>query len=211
MGDFNEILEDSEKSEGNLRRDDRMRDFKYCLEDCGLKDLGFVGHQFTWTNKQAGDNNIQESLNRGLTNDQWMEIFPHARVTHLRRLLSDHCQIHVNWKKPHRREGLKRKVKIFCFEDMWLREESCDMVVNRGWSPEGNPMRLARAIEGCGHALSLWSSKEFGELPKEIEKVKNEIESLATVPQTESVVMLVKALENRLEALLKREEIFWRQ
>lgn len=43
VGDFNEILSDEEKLGGKFRRDDRMRDFRYCLEDCGLADLGFIG------------------------------------------------------------------------------------------------------------------------------------------------------------------------
>ncbi|KAL8506330.1 hypothetical protein ACS0TY_017266 [Phlomoides rotata] len=53
VGDFNEILDDSEKLGGSLRNDNRMRDFPYSLETCGLVDLGFVGQKFTWSNKQA--------------------------------------------------------------------------------------------------------------------------------------------------------------
>lgn len=44
VGDLNKILFDHEKSGGNLRRVDRMSDSRHCLEDCGLSDLGFVGH-----------------------------------------------------------------------------------------------------------------------------------------------------------------------
>lgn len=39
-----------------------MRDFKHRIEECGLIDLGFVGHPFTWTNKQAGGDNIKKRL-----------------------------------------------------------------------------------------------------------------------------------------------------
>lgn len=53
-----------------------MRDFYHCLEDCGLEDLGFVGNPFTWTNKQAGANNIQERLDRGVANSLWWSKFP---------------------------------------------------------------------------------------------------------------------------------------
>lgn len=91
--DFNEILDDSEKLGGNLRRDDRMREFSHCLDDCELFDLSIEGNRFTWSNKQAGDHCIQERLDRGLANDLWRNLFPRAWVYHLTRVLSDHNPI----------------------------------------------------------------------------------------------------------------------
>ena len=38
-------------------------------------DLGFVEHAFTWTNGQAGDNNIQERLDRDIATIDWKEAF----------------------------------------------------------------------------------------------------------------------------------------
>lgn len=59
VGDFNEIVNDTEKLGKNLQNADKMRDSRECLEGCELDDFGFVGHSFTWTNKRAGDDNIR--------------------------------------------------------------------------------------------------------------------------------------------------------
>lgn len=77
-----------------------MTAFRHCLEDCDLFYLGYVGYQYTWTNKQTDENNIQERLDRGVANELWRNKFPAARVFHLTRVLSDHCPIHVNWSGP---------------------------------------------------------------------------------------------------------------
>lgn len=50
-GDVNEIIWEGEKIGGAVRRKSKMRDFRHCVEECGLFDLGFVVHPFTWTNK----------------------------------------------------------------------------------------------------------------------------------------------------------------
>ena len=48
LGDFNEILYPSEKEGGMARPLGMMREFRECLMDCGLEDLGYKGDLFTW-------------------------------------------------------------------------------------------------------------------------------------------------------------------
>ncbi|EMS67174.1 Beta-fructofuranosidase, insoluble isoenzyme 2 [Triticum urartu] len=38
-----------------------MEEFRDCLVECGLSDLGFSGYQYTWDNKRDGEENIQGS------------------------------------------------------------------------------------------------------------------------------------------------------
>lgn len=145
-----------------------MRDFYHCLEDCGLEDLGFVGNPFTWTNKQAGANNIQERLDRGVANSLWWSKFPQVRVTHLTRVLSDHCPILVDWAGRKKTGGLEKRVKLFRFEDMWLQEADCTKVIRNAWGTTDLMFNISR----CRGALSAWSKIHFGNLPKEIDKCK---------------------------------------
>ncbi|KAK2645907.1 hypothetical protein Ddye_021102 [Dipteronia dyeriana] len=44
--------------------------FQQVVDDCGLSDLGYSGLRLTWNNKREGKSNIQEMLDRFLTNDQ---------------------------------------------------------------------------------------------------------------------------------------------
>lgn len=43
-----------------------MIEFRDCLDICGLEDMGFSGHNFTWSKKKGGVGNIQERLDRGV-------------------------------------------------------------------------------------------------------------------------------------------------
>ena len=73
-GDFNEILQASEKtgSSGPLHQ---MEAFIETLDYCGMHDLGFIGYRFTWSNGRIGDQNVQECLDRFVGNSQWIGSF----------------------------------------------------------------------------------------------------------------------------------------
>lgn len=50
VGDFNEILTQTEKMGGKPRGDRLMESFRDALESCNLVDLGHVGDAFTRSN-----------------------------------------------------------------------------------------------------------------------------------------------------------------
>lgn len=84
-------------------------------------------------------------------------------------------------------------------------------MISRAWTYGDSPSSLARCISGCGDALANWSSVRFGELPRTIEKTKNELDVLQKGPQTEATAAASKPVENRLVALLRKEEVYWLQ
>ncbi|KAL8553044.1 hypothetical protein ACS0TY_001640 [Phlomoides rotata] len=96
---------------------------------CGLVDLGFVGHKYTWWNKQSGNNNIQERLDRGVATTEWISRFSRVKVNHLPRLLSDHYLIWIVWSSKKRTGGGHKFKKLFRFEAFWLQEERCADIV----------------------------------------------------------------------------------
>ncbi|GLT70035.1 hypothetical protein SLA2020_421370 [Shorea laevis] len=62
VGDFNEILDNSEKFGGVLRSERQMECFRSVLEDCNLGDLGYRGSKFTWTNCRGVGQFIRKGL-----------------------------------------------------------------------------------------------------------------------------------------------------
>ena len=54
IGDFNAILNASEKQSVNAPYYNQMEDFWVAWENCELTELGFIGHKFTWTNRRPG-------------------------------------------------------------------------------------------------------------------------------------------------------------
>lgn len=65
IGDFNDIMDDSEKERGNYRSVASRRDFCEFIVGNGLLDLGFVGYPITWRNRRD-EGPIQQRLDRAL-------------------------------------------------------------------------------------------------------------------------------------------------
>ena len=128
FGDFNQVLGQAEKRGGILVTYSQIQRFQEAVQENELPDLGFMKHEFTWTKNQAGDNSIQERLDRALATIDWKDAFPKAVVHHFQRYRSDHCPIMVNilGEKKSRR----KKPHIYKFEEMWLQDNECKNVVN---------------------------------------------------------------------------------
>jgi hypothetical protein len=80
IGDYNEIISMVKKSEGNMRQNSLMQDFRQTLEACKLVDLGYIGPKFTWSNCQEGTSLIRERLDRGCANHDWRVSFPEVEI-----------------------------------------------------------------------------------------------------------------------------------
>ncbi|KAL0318239.1 UNVERIFIED_CONTAM: hypothetical protein Scaly_2851700 [Sesamum calycinum] len=61
-GDFNEILDQSEKLGGPPRPVWQLQNFRQALVECELSDLGFSRNPFTWSNHHAFPHTVQERL-----------------------------------------------------------------------------------------------------------------------------------------------------
>ena len=60
-----------------------MQSFHDALDFCRLKDLGFNGFQFTWSNKRPREQNVWIRLDRGVATIEWILRFPTSRIHHL--------------------------------------------------------------------------------------------------------------------------------
>ena len=109
-----------------------MGEFRESLSRCGLFDLGFVSLRFTWCNGRFSDQRTLLQLDRMVANEEWIKIFPEAKVHNVSMSASDHCLLVLLLKKNH---YSKRGKKRFFFEAMWTREEECKEVIKMGWDP----------------------------------------------------------------------------
>ncbi|KAL8473505.1 hypothetical protein ACS0TY_030369 [Phlomoides rotata] len=82
MGDFNEIMWAKEKRGGNTRTTKQMSDFRETTTALQLKDLGYQGSTFTWSNGRVGSESIQSRLDRALATEKWFTLFPSYMVHH---------------------------------------------------------------------------------------------------------------------------------
>lgn len=73
FGDFNEIVSMEEKMEGARRSQRQMGDFRDAINQCGFKDLGYIGPDFTWYNMREGEERVYLRLDRALATSEWID------------------------------------------------------------------------------------------------------------------------------------------
>ncbi|KAK4386390.1 hypothetical protein Sango_2509600 [Sesamum angolense] len=123
-GDFNEISYQQEKQGGLPWAHRQMRDFRECLDDCGLQDIGFEGKIFRWWNRREVPHTVCARLDRACNNLKWAEIFPQAIMSHEAVTCSDHSLISVGL-EGKRIQDNKQKKHRFRFEAVWLSAPEC--------------------------------------------------------------------------------------
>lgn len=84
-GDFNIIMNESERVGRAAPDTNAMRDFNNCILDMGLMDLGYSGLSFTWQWRE-----VKQRLDRLLANSEWMDTFASNTVQHAIRRCSNH-------------------------------------------------------------------------------------------------------------------------
>ncbi|GLT53218.1 hypothetical protein SLA2020_265040 [Shorea laevis] len=90
VGDFNEIVDRSEKVGGAHRSERQMEGFRKALAECQLGDLGYRGSRFTWSNCREAAQFTKERLDRATATRSWCEKFKYVEVMILAARRSDH-------------------------------------------------------------------------------------------------------------------------
>lgn len=85
MGDFNCIIEPSERIGGNSHIMEKSLPLIECMTNCELNDLGYIGSTYTWCNLRTPSERICQRLDRALANQEWLSKFPNTTVTLLVR------------------------------------------------------------------------------------------------------------------------------
>ncbi|KAF5464528.1 hypothetical protein F2P56_014601 [Juglans regia] len=178
LGDFNKILHAHEKSGGNPRPERQLRDFREVVDVCRLRDLGYLGPKFTWSNRRAGDKCIRERLDRCLVNSEWWASFPRAHVTHGVAAYSDHLPIWLNLEGEVGSHFVK---KSFKFEAMWVGEAECEDIIKGVWGRSEGPATMNEAlglIKECGNQLQGWNKKSFGNVQAKLNNAQKFLHNL---------------------------------
>ena len=169
-GDFNEITRAHEKLGGRLRPFRQMQDFRDMLNECGFKDLGYVGGKYTWCNRQREGYTIWERIDRAVATIDWIEKFPDTKIVHLECGTSDHKPIMIF---P---TGIPKKIqRPWRFEQMWIEEEGCHESVEAAWRElaHGSSMeQVELKLKSCQVNLKWWSKNSFDNVTKQLREKK---------------------------------------
>jgi hypothetical protein len=216
FGNFNEILDPSEKTGRIERRRQQMDGFRQVISDCALCDMEYQGKRFTWWNGRYNAECVYERLDRGLCSADWTVLFPNAKFHHLPFTNSDHDAILIRLNL--RLAPSHRKPKLFRFENAWLQTEGLEDVIRVACNePQSGYLmyQVTQRIKACRVALLQWSKAKSRPTAKQIEKMNNLIGDLERRCQEEPgerVLINRRAAAHReLNVLLAQNETYWHQ
>ncbi|XP_073154048.1 uncharacterized protein [Henckelia pumila] len=205
-GDFNVVRSANECLGTSSGRLGPIKDFKNFIVDSSLVDPGFVGYQFTWTNKT-----IWKRLDRVLASPSWSTHFSSIKVEHLCRSISDQCPLLVF--APTGIWG----PSSFRFQHMWTCHPGFIQIVCLNWnlpcSLRGMHKIFAKLKRLKVH-LKWWNKEVFGNLFEklaEAEKSVHDAESAILANPSESSRAHLSACNTSLTHISKMKLDFWKQ
>ncbi|KAK8716310.1 hypothetical protein V6N13_043625 [Hibiscus sabdariffa] len=201
MGDFNATLDASERK-GGADAVRPSRDFQSFLFDCGLRDMGYQGPDFTWSRGAT-----LARLDRMLCNNYWDESFPEAAVSHLFRMRSDHRPLLLTVGPSHG----PYSVRQFRYFSGWHSHADFHRMVQDNWKSMSS---LFESIKAFTTAAEVWNTSVFGYIGAKkrsiIARLRGAQRALAH-RHSSFLVHLEHDLQLELESLHDQEELLWRQ
>jgi len=215
IGDFNEILSNEEHTGPTARGESQMRQFRDCLEDCQLVDLGFSGPKYTWNNRRQHGHNIQVRLDRAVANGQFTQLFDDVHVENIVTTSSDHFAIMLSISKHNQIRHREVSSYNFRYEAAWSRAPDYLETVEKCWADaSARPSNLQNTwanLNKMARHLAEWNRKSFGSPHKEIRKLERRLARLRNDSATRPYSQEERDIERRLCELFEREEIMARQ
>ncbi|GLT46247.1 hypothetical protein SLA2020_200180 [Shorea laevis] len=205
-GDFNDVMDQSEKFGGAPINQHRVQAFSSCMNDCQMLDLGFIGGRFTWVNMQPDGQVIRERLDRVWCNTDWKLYFPEASVFHLPRVHSDHNPILLDL-EPSKQSCGKRPFRL---EKFWVDHPEFQNLVQVCWG--NNDHNTSQCLEAMMNRAKSWSRATFGNLFKRKKKILARLEGIHRFLSSKHcpfLTSLEKELANEYSDILKLEEDLW--
>jgi hypothetical protein len=210
VGDFNEIVELSEKWGGSSRPNSQMQAFQQVLECCHLSDLGFNGPKFTWTNCQEDSNFTKERLDRGVANSEWSSLFPEAVVNVSVAVNSDHTFLMLELLKS----GVDRRRNTFRYEAKWELDDGHENVLKEAWH---SPWQGANSwdlvgenLNSCKNNLLQWQRKIRWDGTKNMMQLQSRLQEIQE-GEGDGEGGERKILQQQLQSLMDKEDVQWRQ
>jgi hypothetical protein len=212
VGDFNEIMEESEKFGGPRKPQGQMGIFCDTLRDCLLHDLGYVGAQFTWSNMRHDGEFVKERLDRATAMDEWKDLYLRRVVEVLANRSSDHNPLLISFNGGYGRQ--RPWIKKFRFEAEWNGMEQPKAIIKKIWKVVNRGtsawQRVGSKLIDSKKALTKWAMKESQPVEEMIKTKTYAIEKLQMEEGMIDVGALGK-LQKEVNELIAQEDTHLRQ
>ncbi|CAA7019207.1 unnamed protein product [Microthlaspi erraticum] len=124
-GDFNEILDNSEKVGGPARQENSFVDFRSFMSECDLYDLRHSGNFLSWRGVRY-KHNVKCRLDRAMAKSAWIEAYPSGRCEYLNYEGSSHRPI-ITFFYPAK----KKRKGLFRYDRSLRNNEEVKLLVER--------------------------------------------------------------------------------
>ena len=201
-GDFNDILDNSEKKGGPLRWEGSFLAFRSFVSQNGLWDLNHSGNSLSWRGTRYS-HHIKSRLDRALANCAWSEKYPTSRCEYLRFEGSDHRPLMTFLGSKQ-----KRKNKLFRFDRNLKEKEEIRDLVRDSWELYRQDSVLHK-ISRCRQSIIQWTKDQNANSAKLILSSQRLLKATLSseVPDQERI----NSLTLELESAYRLEELFWKQ
>ncbi|CAH2936087.1 MAG: hypothetical protein CPSOU_6785 [uncultured Paraburkholderia sp.] len=176
MGDFNSMLYEDDKLNGNAVSAYETRDFLNCILSTGFSDVASVGERYTWTNRE-----VWSKLDRVMVNNQWdQRINAHFLPFHE---VSDHvpCLVNIG-------EGNQNRRPSFKYFDMWADHQDFHNVVHQTWNTSlyGTfQYRVCKKLKALKAPLKELNRQHFQHISARVETAQGKLQQLMAALQEE--------------------------
>ncbi|XP_013608138.1 PREDICTED: uncharacterized protein LOC106314876 [Brassica oleracea var. oleracea] len=212
VGDFNELMNSSEKSGGPAHEESSFYPFRNMASGCRIKEIPSSGDKFSWVGVREVVNSgvkenvwVQYRLDRTFGNAEWFRLFPRSHTHYLERLGSDHRPILTKIIGA----GTKH-VGRFMYDKRWSNNPEVEEIVRQSWntSHNGSINTVSDRIASCRKALSKWKRNEASNSKKMIMRFRVELEE--EEKKTSPTMHKIVYLKLELAKLFQEEEEYWK-
>lgn len=205
IGDFNDLLYDSDK-EGSHPHPQSLKDgFKEALDASLLSEIELQGGLFTWEKSRGTTNWVRERLDRAFASTTWWSKFPLCRLFVQTISVSDHDPITLDLLNV----AITRKEFRFKFENTWLKEPNFLKDVTAHWESIPKTHLLPKLMEVSKY-MAKWGRVFFNKFKEKVKRQKQVLDSLCDKTDDISVKLFLSE-KDKLKEILLHEEIYRKQ
>lgn len=165
--------------------------------------MKLIVHQFTWERGRGKPDGMEVRLDRALTTQSWLNMFPMEKLYNLEGSNSNHIPIFLIPQKGEIHRGPRR----FCFENAWLLEPMCQFLVDDCWR-EKEEFDIQTKVNSYSDKLAVWGKEITGNFRDNIKECKAVLKRLPSKKDPQSIAEF-EAARKRLHLILDQKEIFW--
>ncbi|WZY80122.1 hypothetical protein YC2023_026506 [Brassica napus] len=201
-GDFNDILDNSEKEGGPERWEGSFTAFRSFVSQNGLWNLKHSGNQLSWRGVRY-THHIKSRLDRSLVNCSWSESFPMGRSVYLRYEGSDHRPVITYFNT-----AMQKRRGLFRFNRSYTENEEVTQLVDAAWNHHPLDSVITK-LNSVRRSIIKWAKEQNVKSNLVIQSAQQALEEALSMPVAD--LPHIQTLTNTLLVAYREEESFWLQ